>query len=72
MLPCVVQCVYFEVQIVRISCRVWSEQSECVLSGFSVSLFCFVHTNTLCMYGCMYVFAALMLVCVGVMMMSSA
>ena len=43
-----------------------------VLSGFSVILFCFVQANFLCGYGCMYLLAALMLVCVDVMMMSSA
>ena len=39
---------------------------QVVLSGFSVRLFCFVQTTTLCMYGCMYFLAVLMLVCVGV------
>ena len=43
-----------------------------VLSGFSVRLFCFVETQTLCWYGCMYFLAELMLVCVDVMVMSSA
>ena len=28
---------------------------QALLSGFSVSLLCFVHVNTLCRYGCMYV-----------------
>ena len=44
---------------------------QVVLSGFSVRLFCFVQANTLCRYGCMYFFAALVLVCVDVMVMSS-
>ena len=44
---------------------------QIVLSGFSVILFCFVQAVTLCMYGCMYFFAALVLVCVDVMVMSS-
>ena len=35
---------------------------QVVLSGFSVILFCFVQTKTLCRYGCMYFFAALVLV----------
>ena len=35
-------------------------------------LFCFVHAKTLCRYSCMYFFAALVLVCVDVMVMSSA
>ena len=43
-----------------------------VLSGFSVRLFCFVQAKTLCMYGCMYLFAALVLVCVDVIVMPSA
>ena len=44
---------------------------QVVLSGFSVSLFCFVQTKTLCGYDCIYFLAALMLVCVDVMVMSS-
>ena len=43
-----------------------------VLSGFSKRLFCFVHAKTLCRYGCMYFLAALVLVCVDVIVMSSA
>ena len=39
-----------------------------VLSGFSGRLFCFVQAKTLCRYGCMYFFAAL----VRVDMMPSA
>ena len=45
---------------------------QVVLSGFSVRLFCFVQTNTLCIYGCMHFLAALVLVCIDVMVMSSA
>ena len=45
---------------------------QVVLFGFSVRLFCFVQPKTLCRYGCMYFFAALVLVCVDVMVMSSA
>ena len=45
---------------------------QVVLSGVSVRLFCFVQAKTLCMYGCMYFLAALVLVCVDVMVMSSA
>ena len=45
---------------------------QIVLSEFSVRLFCFVQTKTLCRYGCMYFFAALVLVCVDMMLMSSA
>ena len=36
------------------------------LSGFRVRLFCFVQATTVCRYGCMYFFAALVLVCVDV------
>ena len=35
-------------------------------------LFCFVQAKTVCRYGCIYVLAALVLVCVDVMVMSSA
>ena len=35
--------------------------------GFSVKLLCFVQANPLCRYGCMYFFAALVLVYVDVM-----
>ena len=45
---------------------------QVVLSGFIVRLLCFVPTKTLCRYGCMYFLAAVMLVCVDVMVMSSA
>ena len=41
-------------------------------SGFSVRLFCFVQAQPLCRYGCMYFLAALVLVCVDVMVTSSA
>ena len=45
---------------------------QVVLSGFSVRLYCFVKVKTLCRYGCMYLLAVLVLVCVDVMVMSSA
>ena len=45
---------------------------QVVLSGFCKRLFCFVQTKTLCRYGCMYFLAALVLVCVGIIVMSSA
>ena len=45
---------------------------QVVLSGFNVRLFCFVQAKTYCRYGCMYFLAALVLVCVDVMVMSSA
>ena len=43
-----------------------------VLSGLSKRLFCFVQANTLCRYGCMYFLAALVLVCVDVIVVLSA
>ena len=45
---------------------------QVVLSGFSVRLFCFIQTKTVYRYGCMYFLAALVLVSVDVMVMSSA
>ena len=45
---------------------------QVVLSGFSKRLFCFVQANTVFRYGCMHFFAALVVVCVDVMVMSSA
>ena len=46
---------------------------QVVLSGFSMRLFfCFVQAKTFCRYGCIYLLAALVLVCVDVMVMSSA
>ena len=34
-----------------------------VLSGFCVRLFCFAQAKSLCRYGCIYLLAALVLVC---------
>ena len=45
---------------------------QVVLSGFSVRLFCFVQEKTVCRFGWMYFLAALVVVCVDVMVMSSA
>ena len=45
---------------------------QVVLSGFRVRLLSFVQAKTLCKYGCMYFLAALVLVCVDVIVMSSA
>ena len=45
---------------------------QVVLSGFSKMVFCFFQAKTLCRYGCMYFLAALVLVCVDVIVMSSA
>ena len=40
--------------------------------GFSVRLFCFVQAKTLCRYSRMYFLTELVLMCVDVMVMSSA
>ena len=45
---------------------------QVVLSAFSMRLFCFVQAKTFCRYDCIYFLAALVLVCVDVMVMSSA
>ena len=45
---------------------------QVVLSGFSVRLLCFVQAITLCRYGCMHLLAAYVLVCVDVMVITSA
>ena len=37
-----------------------------------VQVVCFVQAKTLCRYGCMYFLAALVLVCIDMMVMSSA
>ena len=42
------------------------------LSGFSVRFLCFLQAKTLCRYCCMYCFAAFVLVCVYMMVISSA
>ena len=71
-LPCVVQCCLFLGPDCLYSAGSGVNRVQVVLSGFSVRLFCFVQAKTLCRYGCMYFFAALVLVCVDVMVMSSA
>ena len=63
--------------IVRYRLLVYSAGSgvnrvQVILSGFSKRLFCFVQTKTLCRYGCMHFLAALVLVCVNVIVMASA
>ena len=45
---------------------------QVVLSGFSKRLFCFLQAETLCRYGCIYFLAAIVLVCVDVIVISSA
>ena len=39
---------------------------QVVLTGFSKGLFCFVQAKTVCRYSCMYFLAALVFVCVDV------
>ena len=63
--------------ILRFRLLVYSAESgvnrgKIVLSRFSVRLLCFVQAKTLFRYGCIYFLAALVLVCVDVMVMSSA
>ena len=62
----------FRSRLLIYSARSGVNRVQVVLSGFSIILFCFVQAQTLCRYGCMYFLAALMLVCVDVMVMSSA
>ena len=70
-LPCVVQCCLFRFRLLLYSAGSGVNTVQVVLSGFSVIvLFC--HAKMLCRYGCMYFFAALVLVSVDVMVMSSA
>ena len=45
---------------------------QVVWSGFSMRLICFVQAIIFCRYGCIYFLTALVLVCVDVMVMSSA
>ena len=78
------RCMYIALGCVYVSCSdfrsillLYSAVSgvnrvQVVLPGFSVRLFCFVHTKTVCRYGCMYFSAAPVLVCVDVMVMSYA
>ena len=54
------------------SARSGVNRVQVVLSGFSMRLFCVVQAKTVCRYGCMYFLAALVLVCVDVMVMLSA
>ena len=55
-----------------VSTRSGVNRVQVVLSGLSVTLFCFVQVKTLCRYGCMYFLVALGLVCVDLMVMLSA
>ena len=44
-------------------------RAQVVLSGFSARRLCFVQAKSLCRYGCMYFFAALVLMCLDAMVM---
>ena len=68
----VVHCCVFRSILLVYSAVSGVNKVHLVLSGFSMRLFCFVKAKTLCRYGCMYFLAALVLVCVDVMVMSSA
>ena len=65
-------CVVCEVQMLVYSAGSGVNRVQVVLSGYSVILFCFVQAKTLCRYCGMYLLAALVLVSVYVMVMSSA
>ena len=74
---CVAMCsaVLFILRSIWLVYLSWSEVNRVQVfssSGFSVRLFCFVQAKTVCRHGCIYFFAALVLVCVYVMVMSSA
>ena len=45
---------------------------QVVLFGFSVILLCFVQVKPLCIHGCMYLLTELVIMCVDVMVISSA
>ena len=62
----------FRARLLVYSARSGVYRVQVVLSGFSMRLFCFVQAKTLCRYGCINFLAALVLVCVDVMVMSSA
>ena len=62
----------FRSRLIEYSARSGVNRVQVVLSGFSMRLFCFVKAKTLCRYGCIYFLAALLLVRVDVIVMSSA
>ena len=63
---------YFRSRLLLYSAGSGVNRVQVVLSGFSIKLFCFVQAKTFWMFGCIYFLAALMLVCVDVMVMPSA
>ena len=62
----------FRSRLLVYSARSGVNSVQVVLSGFSMRLFCFVQAKTLCRYGCIIFLVALELVCVDVMVISSA
>ena len=62
----------FRSRLLLYSARSGVNRVQVVLSVYRVRLFCFVQAKTLWRYGCMYFLAALVLVCVDVMVMLSA
>ena len=66
--------VLFRLRSILLIYSAWSGviRVQVVLSGFSVRLLCFVKAKTVCRYGRMYLFTALVLVCIYVMVMESA
>ena len=72
-LPCVVQgCLFLGPDCSYILQGMCVNRVQIVLSRFSVRLFCFIQAKTLWRFVCMFFFSALVLVCVDVMVMSSA
>ena len=65
-----VHCCVFRSRLLVYSAGSGVNRVQVVLSGFT--MFCFVQAKTFCSYGCIYFLAALVLVCVDVMVMSSA
>ena len=67
---CALLCI-FRSRLLVYSAESGVNRVQVVFSGFSMRLFCFVQAKTFCRYGCIYFLAALVLVCVDVMVMSS-
>ena len=59
-------------RLILYSARYGVNRVQVVFFGFSVRLLCLVQTKTLCRHGSMYFLAALFLVCICAIVMSSA
>ena len=59
----------FRSRFIVYSAESGANKVQVVLSGFSMRLFCSVQAKTFCRYGCIYFLAALVLVCVDVIVM---